>query len=73
MSSRIFLKAVSAALLVIPSLASHVGAQETAGIAVGTKAPGAVVETLDGKPADIARFIGSKPVIMEFWATWCPL
>ena len=46
------------------------GAQES-GIAVGSKAPAAVVETLDGKPADLARYIGKTPVVLEFWATWC--
>ena len=48
-------------------------AQEPAGIAVGAKAPGAAVELLDGTAIDLARFMGSKPVVMEFWATWCPL
>jgi thiol-disulfide isomerase/thioredoxin len=48
--------------------------QEAAtGIAVGAKAPGALVEMLDGKAVDLATFIGQKPVVMEFWATWCPL
>lgn len=74
MSSRILIKTVTAALLVISSLALHAaGAQETAGIAVGARAPGAAVETLDGKQTDLGRFIGKKPVVMEFWATWCPL
>lgn len=39
---------------------------------VGTKAPAAAVETLDGKPVDLSTFIGDKPVLVEFWATWCP-
>lgn len=47
-------------------------AQE-AGIALGEKAPGAAVELLDGKRADLAQYIGQKPVVLEFWATWCPL
>ncbi len=38
---------------------------------VGARAPGAVVETLDGKPADLARYVGKGPVLLEFWATWC--
>ncbi len=43
------------------------------GISVGATAPGAAVETLDGKVVDLNQFIGKKPVVMEFWATWCPL
>ena len=45
-------------------------AQE-AGIAVGARAPAVVVHDLDGNPVDIGRFIGKKPVLLEFWATWC--
>jgi thiol-disulfide isomerase/thioredoxin len=47
------------------------GAQES-GIPVGSKAPVATIQTLDGKPADLGQFIGKGPVLMEFWATWCP-
>ena len=35
-------------------------------------APAAKVHTLDGKEADLAQYIGKTPVVMEFWATWCP-
>ena len=45
-------------------------AQES-GIAVGSVAPGAVVETLDGQPADIADFVKKGPTVLQFWATWC--
>lgn len=58
----------------IAAFARPVSAQEAAaGIAVGAKAPGAAVEMLDGRAADLGQFIGTKPVVMEFWATWCPL
>ena len=39
---------------------------------LGTKAPAAMVETLDGKAVDLAQYIGKTPVLIEFWATWCP-
>ncbi|HMA06516.1 MAG TPA: TlpA disulfide reductase family protein [Ramlibacter sp.] len=45
---------------------------QDSGIAVGTKAPGAAVETLDGKPVELASVFGKGPVLIEFWATWCP-
>jgi thiol-disulfide isomerase/thioredoxin len=41
-------------------------------IEVGSKAPNAVLETLDGKPVELSRWVGKAPVVMEFWATWCP-
>ena len=58
---------VTLAMVVIASVA---GAHES-GIAVGSKAPAAVVETLDGKPADLSQFVGKQPALIQFWATWC--
>src|SRR5918911_4967602 len=45
---------------------------QDSGIEVGARAPAAAVETLDGKPTNLAQYIGKTPVLMEFWATWCP-
>ena len=47
-------------------------AAQDSGIAIGATAPPAAVQTLDSKSADLSQFIGTKPVLMEFWATWCP-
>jgi thiol-disulfide isomerase/thioredoxin len=42
------------------------------GLDLGTVAPSAAVQTLDGKPADLATVIGKgQPAVVEFWATWC--
>jgi thiol-disulfide isomerase/thioredoxin len=46
-------------------------AQES-GIAVGTPAPAAKVQSLDGKTTDLRNYIGKTPVLIEFWAYWCP-
>jgi thiol-disulfide isomerase/thioredoxin len=43
------------------------------GLKVGAAAPSAVVDKLDGGSVDIADFYGRQPVVLEFWATWCPL
>jgi thiol-disulfide isomerase/thioredoxin len=59
------------ALLAVCAFVAPLGAQES-GIAVGTAAPGAKLEMLDGKPGDLAAYIGKSPIVMEFWATWCP-
>lgn len=50
--------------------ASTIEAQDI-GLEIGTTAPAAALETLDGKAADLSQFVGRKPVLMEFWATWC--
>ncbi|MEI6739427.1 MAG: TlpA disulfide reductase family protein [Gemmatimonadaceae bacterium] len=59
-----------AVLVVTLGTARSVSAQES-GIAIGTKAPGGPLETLDGKPVDLASYLGKGPVVLEFWATWC--
>jgi thiol-disulfide isomerase/thioredoxin len=43
------------------------------GIMLDAVAPGAAVETLDGRKVDLASYIKGKPAVLEFWATWCPL
>jgi thiol-disulfide isomerase/thioredoxin len=58
--------AVAALACFVPDLP----AQES-GIEVGTRGPGAALETLDGKAADLGQYVGKTPVLLEFWATWC--
>jgi thiol-disulfide isomerase/thioredoxin len=60
-----------AILVIACAIGSPLRAQES-GIAVGTAAPSAKLEMLDGKTADLSTYIGKSPVVMEFWATWCP-
>src|SRR6202022_4825835 len=42
------------------------------GIEVGARAPAVTVHTIDAKPVDLSRYIGKTPMLIEFWATWCP-
>jgi thiol-disulfide isomerase/thioredoxin len=64
-------------LLVFTLAAAVAGAQpllsQESGIAVGAKAPAVQVHDLDGKPVDLGQYIGKRPVLLEFWATWCEL
>jgi len=59
---------VAAAII---SAVSPARAQES-GIAVGTQAPSATVQTLDGKTIDIGSYVGKGAMVIEFWAFWCP-
>jgi thiol-disulfide isomerase/thioredoxin len=42
------------------------------GIEVGATAPAVTVQSLDGKPINLGSYIGKTPMLIEFWATWCP-
>jgi thiol-disulfide isomerase/thioredoxin len=53
-------------------MAGTVRAQES-GIAVGSAAPAVAVRDLDGKTVHLGQYIGKKPMLLEFWATWCEL
>jgi thiol-disulfide isomerase/thioredoxin len=57
--------ALAAVSLATPALAQDLG------IEVGSKAPAVIVHTLDGKQVDLGQYIGKKPMLIEFWATWC--
>ena len=59
-----------ASVALVALVAPRLAAQES-GIAVGAMAPAAAVETLDGLPADLKDLIGTRPLVIEFWATWC--
>jgi thiol-disulfide isomerase/thioredoxin len=67
MTRSLFAFAVTALLLAAPR-AAH--AQES-GLALGSTAPSAVLQTLDGKSVDLAQVVGKGPALVEFWATWC--
>ncbi len=62
---------VAGAVLVASAAASPLSAQSV-GLPIGTVAPAAAVQTLDGKLVDLKQYIGKTPVVIEFWATWCP-
>ena len=64
----------AAIFLALVALPIRTGAaQFEAGIAVGAMAPAVVINDLMGKPVDLGAVIGKKPVLLEFWATWCAL
>jgi peroxiredoxin len=63
----------AAAVLALAAPTSLRAQDDDVGLPVGTAAPSAAVQDLDGQPVDIAQLVGKKPVLLEFWATWCPL
>ena len=71
MRSRIGWASAFAIAALLLTISRSLPAQDPMGLAVGTKAPGAIVQTLDGKRVDLSSFIGKGPVVLEFWALWC--
>jgi thiol-disulfide isomerase/thioredoxin len=63
--------AVAASLVLMVAIAPEGRAQGESGIRVGAKAPVVSVKDLDGKQVDLGQWIGHKPAVLEFWATWC--
>jgi thiol-disulfide isomerase/thioredoxin len=53
-------------LLVLPPA----GAQEV-GLPLGTVAPAAALEDLDGNAVELLDYVQGRPALIEFWATWC--
>src|SRR5881275_711296 len=66
-----FSKLFLATLLVSPVVAGASHAQDL-GIDVGARAPAVSVQSLDGKTVNLGNYIGKTPLLIEFWATWCP-
>ena len=62
---------VKAAIAALMFGAPATGFAQESGIEVGSQAPAAAVETLDGKAFDLAQYIGKGPAVFQFWATWC--
>jgi len=64
--------ALMVACVAANSVAASTAAAQDSGIEVGKMAPAAAMQTLDGKPVDLSEFIAKGPVLLEFWAVWCP-
>ena len=67
-------KMLRAALLLWAGLAAArpLAAQlEEGGPTLGSPAPVVATTDLDGRRVDLGAWIGKRPVLIEFWATWC--
>jgi cytochrome c biogenesis protein CcmG/thiol:disulfide interchange protein DsbE len=62
----VFLLGVLASWRLEPALS-----QDPIGIPLGTVPDAALVQDTSGTTVGLARHIGRRPVVVEFWATWC--
>ncbi len=66
--------ATAALAFVVVATASSLAAQEGVALPVGTLAPDATVEDLEGSAVsllDVAGVTSGRPALIEFWASWC--
>lgn len=64
---------VGAALLAAAVVAAGpLAAQDDVGLPLGTKPAVVTLQDLDGQPVVLGEKFGKQPVLLEFWATWCP-
>jgi len=66
---------VVAAVVALASVAQRELRAQTGdviGVPVGSVPPAPTIEDLQGTPVDLARWVGKQPVLIEFWAAWCP-
>ncbi|HEY2065778.1 MAG TPA: TlpA disulfide reductase family protein [Gemmatimonadaceae bacterium] len=70
--NHIHIRSTFAALLggALISITPLVARAQDTGLPLGTTPPSARVNTLDGKPVDLAQ-VAKGPAVVEFWATWC--
>jgi thiol-disulfide isomerase/thioredoxin len=67
----LFLRSTLVAILATAvALASPARAQDF-GLPVGSSAPVASVQALDGSNVSLAQYVGKGPVLIQFWAAWC--
>lgn len=63
--------AAFAPLALALTVATSASAQDV-GLTIGTPAPDAEVQDLEGKPLQLRSLIpAGKPALIEFWAVWC--
>ena len=51
---------------------SAVGQQATVGINKGDMPPDFTIMTIDNKQYTLSNFKNEKPILLYFWASWCP-
>jgi thiol-disulfide isomerase/thioredoxin len=61
-----------ASLALFAALARPAAAQDQIGLPLGTSPQPVQIEDLQGATVDLGEHYGNKPVLLEFWATWCP-
>lgn len=57
---------------VLAGTVGSLSAQTRIGIEMGAQPEALVLPTVQGEKIDLAESFGHRPVLLQFWATWCP-
>jgi thiol-disulfide isomerase/thioredoxin len=60
-------------MFVALTIAAVPAAGQDVGLSLGAVPEPAQVEDLDGNAVNLSEYVGRTPVLVQFWATWCPL
>jgi thiol-disulfide isomerase/thioredoxin len=60
-------------LFVALAVTAMPAAGQDVGLSLGAVPESAQVEDLEGNAVNLSEYVGRKPVLVQFWATWCPL
>jgi len=60
-----------ALMAAVPASALAQSGQGQVSLAIGSPAPDAILEDLDGGELSLLSVVDGRPALIEFWATWC--
>jgi thiol-disulfide isomerase/thioredoxin len=60
-------------LLLAAAPLAHAQDPDDVGIPVGATPAAPKIEDLSHNQVDLAKYVGHGPVLLEFWAQWCPI
>ena len=60
-------------ILIALGVAMRPAAAQDVGLPIGAVPDAVQLEDLEGRAVDLSQYIGRKPLLIEFWATWCPV
>lgn len=72
MTYRTLAAALAGAAVLLLGGSHDLAAQTQIGIETGAAPEPLTLETVEGETVDLAESIGRRPVLLKFWATWCP-
>jgi thiol-disulfide isomerase/thioredoxin len=58
-------------LVLAPELRAQASGEGSVSLPIGSVAPTAALQDLDGNDVDLLQLIDGRPALIEFWATWC--